>query len=150
MDFCQQHFFGAGLGAGFNFGIGLGLDGAAGVLAHALQIGPQLGHECGRDNVVVLDFGKSGGVAGHAVNGVGSADFGELMFIEQAGVFDDFDGWRGVRRAGGGWSGCCWCCIWCCFHKSSFWSWRMGVGKFRSPGGNRVAGTPAPPILRYN
>lgn len=115
MDFGQQHLFGGGLGAGFLLGVGDGFGRAAGVLAHCLQISPQLGHEIGRDDLVVLDFGKGRGIAGHAVNGVGVADFGELVFVEETVVFWGF---------GGG------CGCGCRIIAHSFY-WEFGVGSWK-------------------
>jgi len=90
MDFVEQRFFGGGFGAGVELGVGLGLRGAAGVLAHALQIRSQLGHKGGGDDDAILNFRKRGGVVGNAVNEVGLADFGELVFVQKAVGFWGF------------------------------------------------------------
>ena len=98
----SSDFLAAVFVAGLLFGVGDGFGRAAGILAHGVEVAAQRGHEGGRDDLVVLDLRQNRRVAvDDAVNGVGAADFGELMFVEQAVVFGGFAVRRG--RRGGCW-----------------------------------------------
>ena len=92
MDFGEQIVLGGGLAVGVVLCIQGGLAGVAGVLAHVGQILAKLGHEGGREDEVVLQAGKHGGIAGHAIDGIGVADFGELGLVQQAAMLGGFSG----------------------------------------------------------
>lgn len=101
MDLGEQNSFGGRLAAGVQLGIQRGLGRAAGVLADAVQIFSKLGHQVVGDDLVVLDFGEVVRVAGDAEDDVAPADFGELMFVQQAVAARGFVG-------GGGRGSRCW------------------------------------------